>query len=303
MTSRRAGFSRPGRINSALQCAGRNKPAPDLDPERAARFRRIARNTALILACGLLAACASAPDREDGAAEDDATRADNRAEPGDPLEKINRVTYGFNDVFDTWLLRPVAKGYQTITPRPVRRGVNNFFDNLLTPIDIVNSLLQAKFVPALSETGRLVMNTTLGIGGIFDPATDAGIPKHDEDFGQTLARWGVPAGPYIVVPFLGPSTVRDGIAQYPDSQLTPLVKYHDSNVTGKAQILFGIATRERLIGPDEAIENAIDPYIFRREAYLQNREYVIHDGNPPLDDEYDEYDEYDDYEDEEPAEE
>ncbi|MGH9173005.1 MAG: MlaA family lipoprotein, partial [Vicinamibacterales bacterium] len=192
-----------------------------------------------------------------------------------------------------YVLRPVAKGYRKVTPRPVRKGVTNFFDNLMTPIDIVNNLLQAKFVPALSDTGRLVMNTTLGIGGIFDPATDAGIPEHDEDFGQTLAVWGVPAGPYLVVPFLGPSTLRDGIALYPDSQLTPLVKYHDSNVTDKAQILYGINTRERLLGADKAIEDALDPYIFLREAYLQNRVYVIHDGNPPLDDVYDEYDIYD----------
>ncbi|MBA3563469.1 MAG: VacJ family lipoprotein [Gammaproteobacteria bacterium] len=255
------------------------------------------RSTLVLLTAAALAACASASAQDGGAP----TTGEEPGEAGDPFETINRATYRFNDVADTYVLRPVAKTYQKITPRPVRKGVTNFFANLLTPVDIVNNLLQAKFVPALSDTGRLLMNTTLGLGGILDPATDAGLAVHDEDLGQTLAVWGVPAGPYVVLPFLGPSTVRDGLALYPDAQLMPLVQYHDSNVTGKLQILYGINTRERLLSTDRAVANAFDSYVFVREAYLQNRQYKIHDGNPPLDDVYGDYDVYD-YE-EEPGEE
>lgn len=247
--------------------------------------------TALLLAAMLLAGCASAATQESGAP--DTNDPGPAPEDGDPLETLNRATYQFNDVFDSYLLRPVARGYQKITPRPVRKGVTNFFRNLLTPVDIANNLLQAKFVPALSDTGRLLLNTTLGVGGIFDPATEAGLAVHDEDFGQTLAVWGVPAGPYVVLPFLGPSTLRDAFALYPDSQLTPFVQYHDSSVTDKALILYAINTRERLLSTDRAVASAFDPYIFVREAYLQNRQYKIHDGNPPLDDVYGDYDVYD----------
>ncbi|CAN5318865.1 VacJ family lipoprotein [soil metagenome] len=243
---------------------------------------------AAVLAVACLAGCASAPPQGNGAPADE--------DGGDSLETLNRATWQFNDTVDDYVLRPVAKTYRKVTPRPVRQGVTNFFNNLLTPVDIVNNLLQAKFVAAVSDTGRLLMNTTLGIGGIFDPATDAGLPVSDEDLGQTLAVWGVPAGPYLVLPLLGPSTLRDAVALYPDSQLTPLVQYHDSNVTDKLQILYGINTRERLLGTDRVIESAFDPYIFVREAYLQNRQFEIHDGDPPLDDVYGEYDDYD-YED------
>ena len=238
----------------------------------------------------LLAGCAAAPALEGGAPD---STVDDGAQPAgdaaDPLESINRVTYRFNDTLDHWVLRPVAKSYQAVTPRPLRKGVSNFFDNLLTPIDIANSLLQAKFAAALSETGRLLLNSTLGIGGIFDPATDAGLDEHDEDFGQTLAVWGVPAGPYLVLPLLGPSTMRDAPALYADVQLAPLTHYDNSSVRDKLLVLYGINTRERLLATDRAVRNALDPYVFVREAYLQNRTYVIHDGNPPLEDVYGDY--------------
>lgn len=245
---------------------------------------------AMVAACLLLAGCAASPARE-GGAPDPAGDGDTQParDAADPLEAINRVTYRFNDTLDHWVLRPVAKSYQAVTPRPLRKGVTNFFDNLLTPIDIFNNLLQAKFTAALSDTGRLLLNSTLGIGGIFDPATDAGLAKHDEDFGQTLAVWGVPPGAYLVLPLLGPSTLRDAPALYADAQLTPLTHYDNSSVRDKLLVLYAINTRERLLGTDRAVRNALDPYVFVREAYLQNRSYHIHDGDPPLDDVYGDY--------------
>ena len=124
---------------------------------------------------------------------------------------MNRRVFAFNDAMDRWVLKPVAKGYTKITPRLLRRGVSNFFVNLSYPFVIVNEFLQGKFAEGASDTGRFVMNTTLGLGGLFDPATGADLQLHDEDFGQTFAKWGVGSGPYLVIPFLGPSDVRDGI--------------------------------------------------------------------------------------------
>ena len=196
----------------------------------------------------------------------------------DPLEVINRPIYKFNDVTDRYILRPVAKGYQFITPNAVETGVSNFFDNITYPITVVNDFLQAKFKQGFADTGRFVVNTTIGLLGLFDPATSMGLERHEEDFGQTFAKWGIPAGPYIVVPLFGPRTVRSGIGTLADTQVNPLILYSNTSVRDKLLILWAIESRAALIGPDELVFEAFDPYLFVRDAYLQNREFLINDG-------------------------
>ena len=196
----------------------------------------------------------------------------------DPLEVINRPIFRFNDVTDRYILRPVAKGYQFITPNVVETGVSNFFDNITYPITVVNGFLQGKFKQGFADTGRFVVNTTIGLLGLFDPATPIGLERHEEDFGQTFAKWGIPAGPYIVVPLFGPRTVRSGIGTLADTQVNPLILYSNTSVRDKLLILWAIESRAALIGPDELVFEAFDPYLFVRDAYLQNRKFLINDG-------------------------
>ena len=152
------------------------------------------RTTALtLLVAGALAGCATGPDRK----------------PGDPLEPMNRQIFKFNDALDRTIAQPVAKGYQKVTPQPIRQAISNFFSNLGDLGTAANNILQLKITDATEDVMRFVMNSTFGIGGLLDFATPAGLPKHHEDFGLTLGRWGVPAGPYLVLPLFGPSSVRD----------------------------------------------------------------------------------------------
>ena len=199
----------------------------------------------------------------------------------DPWEPLNRGLYTFNDGLDTVSLKPVAKGYKKVMPGFVRRGISNFFGNLQTPLIIFNDLLQGKGRDALGDTGRLVLNSTVGIGGLFDVATPAGLERHDEDFGQTLAKWGVPDGPYVMLPLLGPRTLRDAMATPLDFLLDPLFHYDNASVRDKLWALQAIHTRSRLLRAEDAIDSSKDPYVTIREAYLQNREFLIHDGSPP----------------------
>ncbi len=208
-----------------------------------------------------------------------ASRKADQPEPNpDPFEVINRPIFKFNDVADRYILRPAAKGYQFITPAPVERGVSNFFDNITYPITIVNDFLQGKFKQGFADTGRFVVNTTIGLLGLFDPATPIGLERHEEDFGQTFAKWGIPAGPYIVVPLFGPRTVRSGIGTIADTQVNPLILYSNTSVRDKLLILWAIESRAALIGPDRLVFEAFDPYLFVRDAYLQNRKFLINDG-------------------------
>ena len=177
----------------------------------------------------------------------------------DPLEPINRQIYKLNDVIDRYALRPVAKGYNKVTPEPARKGITNFFDNITYPVTIVNDFLQGKFAQGFSDTGRFIVNSTIGLFGFFDVATDAGLPRHQEDFGQTFAKWGAPAGPYIVVPFFGPRTVRSGIGDLANIQVNPLIQYNNTSVRDKLLILWTIETRASLVGPDELVRDAFDP--------------------------------------------
>ncbi|MDJ0910927.1 MAG: VacJ family lipoprotein [Woeseiaceae bacterium] len=219
----------------------------------------------------------------------------------DPLEGFNRGVYAVNDATDRVLVKPLARGYKAITPRFARRSVSNFFDNLVTPRSSLNNFLQGKPGRGFSDLGRFAMNSTFGVGGLFDVATSAGLEATDEDFGQTLAVWGVAPGPYVVLPMLGPRTLRDTIAMPVDFLADPTYHYDETSVKDKLRVLQIINLRARLLAADALLEESNDPYITLRESYLQNREYEIYDGDPPLDDDF--YDEFDDefFDEEEPT--
>ncbi len=194
----------------------------------------------------------------------------------DPWESFNRPVFRFNDTLDTYALKPIAKGYQAITPQFVEDGVHNVFNNIGDVGNLVNNLLQGKMHDAGVDTGRLIANTTFGVLGFFDVATRMGLDRNDEDFGQTLGAWGVSSGPYVVIPLLGPSTVRDAGAMVPDSFLQPY-PYIDHvptrNVTRGVDV---VDTRANLLSAEKMITG--DKYIFIRNAYLQNREFRVKDG-------------------------
>jgi phospholipid-binding lipoprotein MlaA len=207
----------------------------------------------------------------------------NAAE-SDPWESVNRGIYTFNDRVDRVTLKPVAKGYRKVLPGFMRRGVNNFFTNLSSPLTIVNQLLQGKGRAAISDTGRLLLNSTVGVGGLFDPAASAGLEQHEEDFGQTLATWGVPNGPFVMLPLLGPRSLRDAIATPLNLLSHPLAHYDDSSVRDKLLALEAINIRARLLTADGLLKDSADPYVTIRDAYQQNRRYKIFDGDPPDED-------------------
>ena len=214
----------------------------------------------------LLCACATAP----------AGKRDAR----DPWERMNRATYRFNDKFDKAIAQPVARGYRKATPRFVQTGVHNFFTNLDYPIVMINDLLQGQFRPFLSDTGRFVLNTTIGLGGLLDPATDAGLDRNDRDFGQSLGKWGVNKGPYLVIPFLGPSDVRDAFGKAADSYSTPRAyirnRYWDYGLLALEQV----DLRANLLDATAALEKTYDPYAFVRNAYLQHRDFKVNGDQP-----------------------
>jgi len=208
----------------------------------------------------------------------------------DPLEGINRGIYKFNDVADKAVIKPVAGAYKAVLPSPVRSGVNNFFGNLSTFVSVINDILQFKFDKAAEGAGRFVINSTFGIAGLVDVASMDGIEKRKEDFGQTLGYWGVGSGPYIVLPFLGPSNIRDTAGLVVDSMAFDPLGYVDDPATrNSAYALRFLDKRAQLLpGSDLLDEAALDPYAFMRDAYAQRRLSQIYDGNPPVqNDEYD----------------
>jgi phospholipid-binding lipoprotein MlaA len=199
--------------------------------------------------------------------------------PGDPWERMNRGTYRFNDVIDRKLMRPVATGYRNHTPQFFQTGVDNFLTHLAFPTTIVNDLLQLKIRDTLIDLGRFAVNTTLGVGGLLDPASHFGIPRNDEDFGQTLGRWGVPSGPYLVLPLFGPSSARDGPSVYVDAQTDLRVTLDvDSTTTWTLVGLSFVNRRARYLPFDASLDAAYDRYAFIRDAWLQRREYQVRDG-------------------------
>lgn len=201
----------------------------------------------------------------------------------DPFQGFNRAMFTFNDKFDRYLARPVAEAYQDVTPRVVRTGISNFFSNLFQPTVIINNLLQGKVKRAGADTGRFVLNTTVGVLGLFDVATPMGVPKNTEDLGQTFGWWGIEPGPYLVLPFLGPRNTRDAFGLVGDWYTDP-VTYVDSDTTRWSTRGVAIVdTRAQLLGASDILEQAAgeDAYIFVREAYRQRRRNQVYDGNPP----------------------
>ena len=233
------------------------------------RARLAALSACMWVALALLGGCAS----------NGATQAKN---PRDPWEGMNRGIYKFNDVVDRATLKPVAKGYKKITPERFRRSVGNFFSNLQYPATIINQLLQGKPTLAARDTGRLLTNTLLGFGGILDPASRVGLDKNDEDLGQTLGVWGVPAGPFVMLPFLGPTTIRDAPSSFAEYFIDPLT-YADV----QWEVLWGmraldiVDVRAQYLSLDPVIQRSYDPYAFVRNSWLQRREYQVRDGDVP----------------------
>ena len=208
-------------------------------------------------------------------------------DPGDPFESYNRSMHEFNEGFDKAVATPVAKAYQTVTPTWLDKGITNFFGNLEDFVVLINDLLQFKFEQAASDAARISFNSTAGLLGFFDVATELKLRKHNEDFGQTLGYWGVPAGPYFVLPFLGPSTIRDSAGLAVDYiYIDPVVNYYDDLTTRYSFLALNYVDKHAdFLGVTELIETAaLDQYIFIREAYLQRRLYHVYDGDPPMDD-------------------
>lgn len=201
------------------------------------------------------------------------------AEDTDPYESFNRKVYKFNTAIDRAILKPLAKGYDRLLPDTVQRSIGNFFRNLAEPTVIVNSLLQGKFEQSFAVTARFLANSTLGIGGLFDVATKAGVPPQQEDFGQTLAVWGAEQGPYIVLPLLGPRTVRDSFGLVADWYTDPVTYIDNEPVRYGLRGLNLVDTRWQLMDASRVLEQATDDeYLFVREAYLQRRKSLIRDG-------------------------
>lgn len=201
----------------------------------------------------------------------------------DPLEGFNRAMYTFNDKLDKYALKPLAKGYRAITPAPVRKSVANFFSNLHDPMVMLNNFLQGKPGQAASDLSRFMFNSSFGVFGLFDVSTKMGLPKHDEDFGQTLAVWGVGDGPYLVLPLFGPSNMRDAPALAVDWETYPPNHLKDSGTRDKLFVVEVIDKRSQLLEASDILAQAAgqDPYVFVREAYRQRRRNLIYDGNPP----------------------
>jgi phospholipid-binding lipoprotein MlaA len=226
------------------------------------------RTLGLALACGL-AACAHSP-------------ADD---PLDPLEPFNRRMYTLNEKLDKYVARPAAKGYTVGVPAEIRLGVGNFFRNLTYPTVIVNDVLQGKVQQAGADTGRFLLNSTFGLAGFLDPASRIGLERNDEDFGQTLGRWGVGPGWYLMLPLLGPTSNRDLVGRAGSALTNPLT-YADSAIAVPMSGLSAVESRAQLLGAERVLEQQFDRYVFVRGAYLQRRQSLVYDGNPPRE-EYD----------------
>ena len=221
----------------------------------------------MLLASLLLAGCSS-------------INLSSYAQQKDPFESFNRGVYKFNDTLDRAVVKPVAQGYNKVMPGPVKTMVSNFFSNLDDVVVTANDLLQLKFRQAASDAARVAFNTTFGLFGLIN-VTDR-LEKHNEDFGQTLGYWGVPSGPYLMLPILGPSTIRDGTGLYTDSYFSVISNTKDVPVRNSAWALEGLDERVGLLEQEKVLDDAIiDRYSFIRDAYLQRRQSLVYDGNPP----------------------
>jgi len=235
-------------------------------PSASTRLAVHARRLGAVVVLALLAGCATAPG----------------GNPKDPFESFNRSVFRFNDGVDTAVLRPAATAYRRVLPSPVRTGVGNFFGNLGDVWNFANSVLQLRLQASAENLMRLNVNTLFGLGGLLDIATEAGIDRHNEDFGQTLGRWGVPPGPYLVIPLLGPSTVRDASVLPIDRIGDPLTYVDGGLVAGSLAVLRVVDTRSNFLRAGQLLDDAaLDKYTFTRDAYLQRRASDVYDGNPP----------------------
>jgi phospholipid-binding lipoprotein MlaA len=219
----------------------------------------------LALAALMLAGCATLPS--------------GKPDPRDPLERFNRSMFAVNDAIDKAVAKPVAKAYVKVTPRFVRTGVSNVFNNLNTLGTAVNDVLQGKMKQAGRDSARFLMNSTLGLAGLFDPATAAGLELNDEDFGQTFGKWGVQSGPYLMLPLLGPSTFRDTFGKLADQFTYPVYWLEDDSTRFIIRGVSLVDMRADLLDLDEQIDQSYDRYAFIRNAWLQRREFQVKDGD------------------------
>ncbi len=230
------------------------------------RITIIVRRATILLAALWLTACASLP-------------AGSIADPRDPFERYNRAMFTFNKTVDDKVLKPVATGYVNVIPSLIRTAIGNFFGNIGDVWTAVNNYLQGKPRDGTSDIARVVLNSTFGIAGLIDVATPAGLTKHEEDFGQTLGVWGVKSGSYLVLPILGSSTVRDGLARPVDLYVDPINSIESVRVENSARALRLVDDRAALLDSSRLLEDAaLDPYQFARDAYLQRRESRVRDG-------------------------
>jgi phospholipid-binding lipoprotein MlaA len=203
----------------------------------------------------------------------------------DPFEKFNRSMFAVNRAGDAIIYKPFGKAYKAVVPSFARKGVNNFFDNLKTPRSSVNNFLQGKPGRGFNEFARFIFNSTLGVGGLFDIAATGGMERYDEDFSQTLAVWGVPEGPYVVIPIWGPRSLLSTAALPVDFRSDLQNHFGNTSTRDKLYVLRLIDTRSRLLTTEAILMKSNDPYIAFREAFLQNRQFNIYDGDPPIDEE------------------
>jgi len=203
-------------------------------------------------------------------------------DPRDPFEGFNRGVYRFNDTFDEYVATPVARAYVSVLHQEIRTRVGNFFANVQDIFIGVNNFLQGKFEDGVNDWARFAFNSTFGLLGIHDVASDMGLEKHNEDFGQSFGRWGAGPGPYLILPFLGSSTVRDGLGTAVDYYAAPLGEVRPINLRNTLYGVYLVDTRAQLLDASRLLEEAaLDRYVFQRDAYLQRRRSLIYDGRPP----------------------
>lgn len=249
---------------------GLSVPTKPINTEKSVADR-LAKPLVVAVSLLTLAGCATRPGNPNGVP----------AAKRDPLAPINRQIYRFNSLLDSAVLKPLAKGYVKITPQPVRHSITNFFSNLTLPVTIANDLLQLKPLDAVRDTGRFLADSTVGIGGLFTPASSWGMPAHEETLGTTMARWGVPSGPYLVLPILGPSTLRSAVGSYFDSFASPL---YGGTIRPAARnplvLLQGVEVRAKYLSYDQMLEQAYDPYALIRNTFLENLDEEIRKNLP-----------------------
>ena len=209
-----------------------------------------------------------------------ATVPPSQRDPHDPWQRVNRGTYKFNDAFDRAIATPVARTYLRVVPQTLRTGVTNFFNNVTYPTVIVNALLQGQLQPFARDTGRLVVNTTIGIGGLFDPASHMGLTLEDRDFGQTFGKWGIPPGPFVVLPLLGPSDIRDGLGRIPGFYTEPWTYIKQPYWDWGSLLIYEVTERADLLPLTDMANKTFDPYAFERNAYLQQRDFMVKGSQP-----------------------